>query len=296
MRRMTLRLLAGLAAIAALALVALMPVAAPASAQEVVRLWPGEPAASPGIRETRAPFGTIVRNVEDATLTVHRPDPGKANGTAVIVAPGGAFHMLSIENEGEAVAQWLNGLGVTAFVLRYRLVETGADFPLVMLRHMTNLPGLARAVEPLRPLAAADGEQAVRHVRANAARYGVKPDRIGLMGFSAGGAVTVWTMLANKADARPDFAAAIYPGLLPDPIAAPGKAPPLFVAVADDDKLSRADSARLDAAWRAAGARSELVTFPAGGHGFGMKRQDKPSDAWTGRMQAWMNAQGVLGK
>lgn len=296
MKKITLRLLAGLAAIVALATVALMPVAAPASAQEVVRLWPGTPAASPGERETRMPFGTIVRNVQDATLTIYRPDPRKANGTAVIVAPGGAFHMLSIENEGEAVAQWLNGLGVTAFVLRYRLVETGADFPLVMLRHMTNLPGLAKAVEPLRPLAAADGEQAVRHVRANAARYGVKPDRIGLIGFSAGGAVTVWTMLANKPDARPDFAAAIYPGLLPDPIAAPKKAPPLFVAVADDDKISRADSARLDAAWRAAGAKSEFVSFASGGHGFGMKRQGKPSDVWTDRMQAWMNSLGVLKK
>lgn len=296
MKKITLRLLAGLAAIAALATVALMPVAAPASAQEVVRLWPDAPAASPGDRETRLPFGTIVRNVQDATLTVYRPDPAKANGTAVIVAPGGAFHMLSIENEGEAVAQWLNSLGVTAFVLRYRLVETGADFPLVMLRHMTNLPGLAKAIEPLRPLATADGEQAVRYVRANAVRYGVKPNRVGLMGFSAGGAVTVWTMLANKADARPDFAAAVYPGLLPNPIAAPKKAPPLFVTVADDDKLSRDDSARLDAAWRAAGAQSEFVTFASGGHGFGMKRQDKPSDGWTDRMQAWMNSLGVLKK
>ncbi len=296
MKKITLRLLAGLAAVAALGTVALMPVAAPASAQEVVRVWPDQPAASPGEREKRAPFGIVVTNVQDATLTVYRPDPEKANGTAVIVAPGGAFHLLSIENEGEAVAQWLNAQGVTAFVLRYRLLKTGGDLPFAMLRYMTNLPELSKAVEPLRPLATADGEQAVRHVRANAARYGVKPNRVGLMGFSAGGAVTVWTMLGNKPDARPDFAAAIYPGLLPDPIVAPRKAPPLFVAVADDDKLSRTDSARLDAAWRAAGARSQLETFASGGHGFGMKRQDKPSDVWTDRMQAWMNSLGVLGK
>ena len=214
----------------------------------------------------------------------------------MIVAPGGAFHLLSIENEGEAVAQWLNQRGVTAFVLRYRLLKTGGDLPFAMLRYMTNLPELSKAVEPLRPLATADGEQAVRYVRANAARYGVKPNRVGLMGFSAGGAVTVWTMLANKPDARPDFAAAIYPGLLPDPIVAPKKAPPLFVAVADDDKISRGDSARLDAAWRAAGARSQFASFASGGHGFGMKRQDKPSDVWTDRMQAWMNSLGVLKK
>lgn len=296
MKKITLRLLAGLSAIAALATAALMPVAAPASAQEVVRLWPDKPALSPGEREKRAPFGIVVTNVEDATLTVYPADPAKANGTAVIVAPGGAFHMLSIENEGEAVGQWLNGLGVTAFVLRYRLLESGADLPFVMLRYMTDLPKLTAAVEPLRPLATADGEQAVHHVRANAARYGVKPDRIGMLGFSAGGAVTVWAMLANKPDSRPDFAATIYPGLLPDPIAAPAKAPPLFVAVADDDKISHGDSVRLDAAWRAVGAPSQLVTFAKGGHGFGMKRQDKPSDAWTERMQAWMDSLGVLQK
>lgn len=296
MKKITLRILAGLAALAALVTVALMPVAAPASAQEVVRLWPNQPAASAGDREKRAPFGIVVTNVQDATLTVYRPDPKKANGTAVIVAPGGAFHLLSIENEGEAVAQWLNERGVTAFVLRYRLLKTGGDLPFAMLRYMTNLPELSKAVEPLRPLATADGAQAVRYVRANAARYGVKPNRVGLMGFSAGGAVTVWTMLANKPDARPDFAAAIYPGLLPDPIVAPQKAPPLFVAVADDDKISRGDSARLDAAWRAAGARSQFESFASGGHGFGMKRQDKPSDVWTDRMQAWMNSLGVLKK
>lgn len=288
-----MRLLALFAVVAALVA---LPGAPPAAAEEVVRLWPDQPAASPGIREDRAPFGTIVRNVEDATLTVYRPDPARANGTAVIVAPGGAFHMLSIENEGEAVARWLNERGVTAFVLRYRLLKSGGDLPFVLLRYFGDLPELAAAVEPLRPLATADGEQAVRHVRANAARYGVKPDRIGMLGFSAGGAVTVWTMLANHADCRPDFAAAVYPGLLPDPIAAPPNAPPLFVAVSDDDKLARGDSARLDAAWRAGGARSELVTFAKGGHGFGMKRQDKPSDAWTERMQAWMNALGVLQK
>jgi len=280
----------------ALAAALLVSCAQPSTAQESIRLWPDTPPASLGVEETRAPFGTIVRNVEDATLTVYRPDPAAANGTAMIVAPGGGFHMLSIDNEGVAVARWLNGLGITAFVLRYRLIGTGDDFGLVLLRHLGNLPGLKAAVEPLRPLATADGEQAVRFVRANAVRYGVKPDRVGLMGFSAGGAVTVWTLLAGHADSRPDFAAAIYPGLLPDPIAAPAKAPPLFVAVADDDKLARADSARLDAAWRAGGAKSEFLTFPKGGHGFGMKRSGKPTDAWTEGMQAWMRSLGVLAR
>ncbi len=262
-----------------------------------VRLFPKTPlAARPEITETRAPFGTIVRNVSDATLTAYLPDPAIANGTAVIVAPGGGFHMLSIENEGVAVARWLNSLGVAAFVLRYRLIETGDDFVSVFFRRLTNLPELRAATEPLRPLATADGLAAVRYVRANAARYGIRKNRVGLMGFSAGGAVTVWTTAASQRDSRPDFAAAIYPGLLPDPIVVPKKAPPLFVLVADDDKLSRIDSGRLDTAWRAAGATSELVTYPGGGHGFGMERKNKPTDAWTGRMREWMQGLGVLTK
>lgn len=265
-----------------------------------LHIWPTPaPAQAPAdaeVTETRFPFGTIVRNVSDATLTVYRPDPAIANGTAVIVAPGGGFHMLSIENEGTAVAKWLNGLGVTAFVLRYRLLPTKDDFTGQFIRRLTNLPELAQAVAPLRPLATADGEQAVRFVRAHAAQFGVKPGRVGMMGFSAGGAVTVWTLGAGRRDSRPDFAAAIYPGLLPDPIVVPPHAPPLFVLVADDDRIARGDSGRLDAAWRAAGAKSELVTYAEGGHGFGMEHKGKPTDQWTARMRDWLDSLGMLRK
>lgn len=275
---------------------ALAVVAIPACAWEVIRLSSEPvPATSAEVRET-GPFGTIVRNVSDATMTAYVPEKGKANGTAVIVAPGGAFHMLSIENEGEAVAKWLNSLGVTAFVLKYHLLETGVDFPLVMMRYMTNLSSLRTAVEPLRPLATADGAEAMQWVRKNAGRYGVKSHRVGLMGFSAGGAVTVWTLAGNKAETRPDFAIAIYPGLLPDTITVPKKAPPLFVAVAQDDKLAHDDSVRLAAAWKAAGASSRIVTYESGGHGFGMRKSGKASDAWTDAMADWMRSQGLVGK
>lgn len=287
MKDMTMRLSALIAG--ALAVVAL-----PACAWEAIRLSSDPvPATSKEVRET-GPFGTIVRNVSDATLTPYVSDT--PNGTAVIVAPGGAFHMLSIENEGEAVAQWLNSLGVTAFVLKYRLLETGVDFPLQMMRYLGNLGSLRTAVEPLRPLATADGENAVKWVRKNAGRYGIKSNRVGLMGFSAGGAVTVWTLAANKPASRPDFAIAIYPGLLPDTVMVPKKAPPLFVAVARDDKLAHDDSIRLAAAWKKAGASSTVVTYENGGHGFGMKKSGKASDAWTGAMADWMRTQGLVGK
>ena len=270
-------------------------VAIPLSAQQIIRLTAAPaPATSAELTETRAPFGTIVRNVSDASLTAYLPEKGKANGTAVIVAPGGAFHMLSIDNEGTAVAKWLNSQGVTAFVLKYRLLETGADFPLAMFRYFSDLKALRTAVEPLRPLATADGEAAVKWVRAHAADYGVKPDRVGLMGFSAGGAVTVWTLMGAKPASRPDFAIAIYPGLLPDTIAVPKGAPPLFVAVADDDKLAHDDSLRLAAAWEKAGAPAKLVTYPSGGHGFGMTPAGKPSDAWPQDLAGWAGAVKVV--
>ena len=280
-----------------LAVLALLSVTVSGDAQDVTRLRPGDPIApQPEVTESRFPFGKIVRNVSDASLTAYLPDPAIANGTAVIVAPGGGFHMLSIDNEGVAVARWLNGMGITAFVLKYRLVQTDDGFVPHFFRLLTHLPELATAVEPLRPAATADGEDAVRYVRKNAKRFGVKANRIGMMGFSAGGAVTVWTMLANHPDSRPDFAATIYPGLLPDPIVAPKKAPPLFVLVADDDTIARGDSGRLEAAWRASGASIEFVTYPKGGHGFGMEPKGKPTDEWTARMRGWLQSQGVLTK
>lgn len=287
MKAMTMRLSALIAGVLAI-------VAIPACAWEAIRLSSDPvPATSKEVRET-GPFGTIVRNVSDSTLTPYVAD--KPNGTAVIVAPGGAFMMLSIDNEGEAVAKWLNSLGVTAFVLKYRLLETGPDFPIQMMRYLGNPASLRTAIEPLRPLATADGENAVKWVRKNAARYGIKPNRVGLMGFSAGGAVTVWTLTANKPASRPDFAIAVYPGLLPDTIAVPKKAPPLFVAVADDDKLAHDDSVRLAAAWEKAGAKTRIVTYENGGHGFGMKKSGKASDAWTGALADWMRGQGLVGK
>ncbi|MFV3126592.1 alpha/beta hydrolase [Niveispirillum sp. KHB5.9] len=264
-----------------------------------VPLWPqGVPGAiadmPPEVTEDRIPFGTITRNVSTPSLLVFQP--AKPNGTSVIVAPGGGFHMLSIENEGIAVAKWLNSLGVTAFVLRYRLIPTGEDVAIKLFQRIAKRDEMVAALAPLRPLVIADGQQAVRHVREKAATYGVKPDRIGLMGFSAGGALAVWSILSQDKPSRPDFVLAIYPGLLPDPLQAPAGAPPLFTVVAGDDTISVKDTDRLAAAWRAAGLEVEQATYPAGGHGFGMKQQGKPTDAWTARLQQWLDAKGLLSK
>jgi len=268
---------------------------------ETVKLWPKGPPGSISAMQAETtgnqpPFGYVTRNVSDPTLTVFRADPKIANGTAVIVAPGGGFHILSVDNEGDGVARWLNSLGITAFVLHYRLLPTGDDAALVLMRRLMNFKELEAAIVPLRPLATADGEQAMRYVRANAKRYGVRRDRIGMMGFSAGGAVTMWTTLASKADSRPDFVVAMYPGLVGDPLTVPAKAPPLLAIVADDDPLVHPESGRLVDAWKAAGADATLVTYPTGGHGFGIAKKGAASDAWTGRAQTWFREKGLLGK
>ncbi len=264
-----------------------------------VPLWPeGPPDAianmPPEVTEDRIPFGTITRNVSTPSLLVFQP--ARPNGTAVIVAPGGGFHLLSIENEGIAVAKWLNSLGVTAFVLRYRLIPTGEDVAIKLFQRIAKRAEMDAALAPLRPLVIADGQQAVRHVREKASAYGVKPDRIGLMGFSAGGALAVWSILAQDKPSRPDFAMAIYPGLLPDPLQAPAGAPSLFALAAADDTIAAQDTNRLVQAWRTAGLEVDHVTYPAGGHGFGMKQQGKPTDAWTARLQQWLDAKGLLSK
>jgi acetyl esterase/lipase len=276
-------------------------VAVQASEGEMIKLFAkGAPGSmGPMAAETTAdqpPFGHVTRNVSQPTLTVFTPDPKIATGTAVIVAPGGGFHLLSIENEGIGVAQWLNSLGITAFVLRYRLLPTGDDVSQVLIRRLMNFQELREAVVPLRPLATADGEEAVRYVRANATRFGIKPGRIGMMGFSAGGAVATWTTLEGKADSRPDFLVAMYAGLVGDPLTVPAKAPPLLAMVADDDPIVRPESDRLVKAWQAAGADATLVTFATGGHGFGIAKSGKASDAWPVRAQQWFEVKGLLKK
>ncbi|MGH6617351.1 alpha/beta hydrolase [Sphingomonas sp.] len=270
--------------------------------KKVIPLWPkGAPGSLPDmpaeVTELRASNpGTIMRNVTAPGLLVYPADPKIANGTAMIVAPGGGFHILSIENEGIAVAKWLNSLGVTVIVLKYRLIATGDDVQTALIGRLLNRSAMMRAVNPLQPLVTADGEQAVRYVRAHAKELKIKPNRVGLMGFSAGGAVSVWTTLANHADSRPDFLITIYPGLIAGHAAVPANAPPLFDLVADDDPIVRPEADELQQAWKAAGADTTYVTVPNGGHGFGMAKTGKASDVWPERLQQWLDAKGYLRK
>ena len=240
--------------------------------------------------------GPVVFNVVNPTITVVRPDPAVANGTAVVIAPGGGFFLLSINSEGFDVAHALAKKGVTCFVLRYRLVECKTDEP---AKELMSRGDLGPIVAPIIPLAMADGLAAIGHIRTHAAEYGVNPQRIGIIGFSAGGTVACSVAYNYTAATRPDFVAPIYPAFswTPKPKGVPEDAPPMFILTATDDPLGLApQSVDLYREWTAAKKSAELHMIAQGGHGFGMNTQNKPTDGWIERFTDWLGWQGLMKK
>jgi acetyl esterase/lipase len=245
-----------------------------------------------------APYDVkVVRNIAQPTLTAYLPAPAVANGTAVIICPGGAFHFLSIESEGTEVAHWLCTRGVAAFVLKYRVLQTEAydeDFVKQMREIFLNREKLGERMKQAEPLAIADGKQAIKVVRKRAAEWGIVADQIGMLGFSAGGAVTVGAALQYDEESRPNFVAPIYTAPFGTAMAVPADAPSLFMVLASDDPLVAESSLPLYSAWRGAGHLAELHIYAQGGHGFGMKKQGLPSDHWIDRFADWLQSQGDL--
>lgn len=245
----------------------------------------------------------MVRNVVIPTLTVFEPSADIANGTAVVVAPGGAFHFLMMDHEGYDVARWLNHLGVTGFVLKYRVQRTpddDAEMPVFLdklgeeLPHPdqteVNPPMSHPGAEEARLWGEEDARQAIRFLRQNAADLNIDAKKIGIIGFSAGGGIAVNAALEHDDLSRPDFVAGIYVGYrLVD--AVQEDLPPLFLAIADDDKaVAPISSARLYEAWHKADKPFELHVFANGGHGFGMREQGLLSDLWTQLFKGWLTA------
>lgn len=245
----------------------------------------------------------VVQNVVQPTLVYFPADKGKAVGTAVIVAPGGAFRVLVMSFEGMDTAKRLNEMGIDAFVLKYRLVFTKPGHPAMAAATSVEpghgVPGTPQAGQNLRVMAGLDGQQAVRVLRQRAAEFGLRPDRIGMMGFSAGGYVTV-AAATGPADGRPDFAAPIYPAagfpavseLVMTP---PPGAPPLFLAVAaDDERTGWQGAVELYTAWRKAAIPAELHIFQVGGHGFRKKQGGVVH--YLDRFEEWLRLNGWLTK
>ena len=274
-------------------------------AQQVIQLYNGKPSGSEHWNweendDSKNMFNTrVVYNVVQPTLTAYIPAASVANGTAVIIAPGGAFHTLSIESEGIDVAKWLNAKGVAAFVLKYRLVHSVTDDPVAeLMQKMGDFKKLDQENDSVVTMAIADGLKAIEYVRTHAAEYNINPKRIGIMGFSAGGTVTMGTVFNYTTGSRPDFAAPVYAytnALKNQTI--PADAPPLFICAASDDQLGMATmSSNLYTAWINAKKEAELHMYLKGGHGFGMRKQGFPTDTWIERFGDWLGLRGLLAK
>jgi len=262
------------------------------------KIWPGktpgkEVDLGPEIDITE-PTDTLIsgeriiklHNVSVPTVTIYKPDPAIDTRTAVIIAPGGGFWILAMDLEGTEVAAWLNTLGVTGIVLKYRV------------------PGEAWDPEQKWLSAAQDGQRAMSLVRGRAEEIGVDPNKIGIMGFSAGGAPVLGTALRtqrlydpvdkyDKVSFRPDFAAPIYSVPMPPEAELSEDSPPFFIATAHDD-FNPLDMAKMYVALKEANISAELHIYESGGHGYGLRPTNLPVTSWNDRMEDWMRKLKLL--
>jgi acetyl esterase/lipase len=279
-----------LAPLAYLLALSAAPLAAESGPQQIP-LWPN---GAPGFEKLRnvpeKAEDYWVKSINNPSITVYRPEPAKANGAAVVILPGGGHSLLVITSEGADAARYFTDLGVTAFVLKYRLErEPGSPYK-------------------IRVHALADARRAIRTVRAHAAEWNVDPKRVGIMGFSAGGelvgmeADTAADPIQGKADAvdavssRPDFQILVYPGPLAVPEKAPVGAPPAFLVAANDDPCCSGPTIAMLQKFREAGVPAELHLFSQGSHAFNMGQRTTLTGLhnWPARLTDWLNDTGWL--
>ena len=258
-----------------------------------------QPAAESWFRQWGDP---MARNITTATLTPFLPKPGKANGAAVIVAPGGGFRWLSMGNEGWEVAQALADKGIAAFVLKYRLYPTPEsldDFKAWMNRPRTAPPASSDSSKSATPPGPqqmdlsnqlADAEAAYAMILKRAKEWGVDPNRIGMIGFSAGAGLTMHSTL-HSTTMKLAFIGPIYGGM--GPVKVPKNAPPMFNVIATDDFLFGGQFGVIES-WFKAGIPVEFHLFQNGGHGFGLGNPDRTSNRWFDAFMYWLEVNRFL--
>ncbi|MBL9139929.1 MAG: alpha/beta hydrolase [Verrucomicrobiales bacterium] len=285
-----------------------LALAVAAAADPAVPLWREQP---PGEKQQFGPEQDLTKpneglvggrrlirlgNVTRPTLQVFRPDPAKANGAAVLICPGGAYNILALDLEGTEVCEWLNSLGVTGVLLKYRVPRR---------------EGLEKHVAALQ-----DAQRAMGLIRQSAADWGIDPGRVGVLGFSAGGHLSA--ALSNmpdrtypKVDAaddvscRPDFTVLVYPAYLTvqedndrmaNELKITTNSPPAFVVMTQDDPIRVENALQYSAALKRVGVPFELHVYPKGGHGYGLRRTDLPVTGWPLMAAEWLKTGGWLAK
>ncbi|KFF00004.1 alpha/beta hydrolase [Chryseobacterium luteum] len=235
----------------------------------------------------------VVFNVTQPSILVFEADKAKANGTVVIVAPGGGFQSLSINREGVDVAKKLAANGITAVVLKYRLLETKSNDPAKeMMESIKDRKSFDERTAPIKVMAGEDIKTSISYIRTHAKEMNINPEKLGVIGFSAGASVILESVLHSKdASTIPNFAASIYGGpsqeILDTQI--PSTPLPLFICAASDDQLKLAPkSVLLYSKWLGAGQPAELHIYEKGGHGFGMGVQNLPVDKWSDVYLDWL--------
>ena len=265
-------------------------------------VWPGDVPGEKGDigpekvqppKEEEEPV-TRVTNVSRPTITVYKPLQETNTRTAVVICPGGGYNILAIDKEGQEVAAWLNSIGVTGIVLKYR-VPRRKDRP----KHLAPLQ---------------DAQRAMGLVRLHAEEWGIDPERIGILGFSAGGHLSAAASTnfgkrhygeidqADKLSCRPDFAVLVYPaylmegGSLAPEIRTSPRTPPAFFVHAGDDRISSENSIAMYLALKRAKVPAELHVYADGGHGFGLRPSRHACSTWPQRCEQWMKGRGLLEK
>ena len=273
-----------------------------------LKLWPG---TAPGEKDgafgpekavagDETPPIVLVSNVTVPTLAVYQPAPEKATGACVVIFPGGGYHIVAYEHEGTEIAEWLNSFGVTAVVVKYRVPRR---------------PGQEKHLAAFQ-----DAQRAVRLVRQNAEAWKIDPERIGVLGFSAGAHLTLMAATgydekvyepvddADQLSARPNFAAPIYLAYargeqaertkvdlpLDDSIKITPQTPPMFLSVADDDVVGAMGSVMVYAKMVENQVPCELHVFVKGGHGYGIRPDKGPAAEWNILCEKWMRQLGLL--
>jgi acetyl esterase/lipase len=274
-----------------------------AAEPQVVKLWPEK---APGETKDIGPEKYLepknpndvkrLSNVSEPTIAIYSPAKDKANGTTVIVAPGGGYSILAIEHEGTQTCEWLQSLGVTAVLLKYRVPKRAMQMPenLAMIQ---------------------DAQRAISLVRSMQQELKIDPTRVGMLGFSAGGNLTAYTALTkkrmyekiDKTDEvfahEPNFALLVYPAYLVDKGGAlkpefevKKDSPPMFFAHSTDDGVTSEGSVALYLALKKNNVPAELHLYASGGHGYGMRKTAHPCATWPDRAADWLKTRGLLDK